>query len=232
MVKNGIKETNPVTYNNISLIHDYNLDPNNREIFLHSYLPDEDEGVNFKSAIILEKNIRYLNSISTDPILIHMHLQGGDYTDMLGMYDTITSSNSKIAILAYSKAESCSSILLQAADYRVMMPNTYMLIHYGSVSIEDHSTAAVSVMEWNARESEKMISIFAEKCMATGTIAEERNWKKLMAHKHIKSQLAQKGDWILDAEEAIYYGFADAVFGKNNLKKIDQIKNTLKRKTR
>lgn len=219
------------TLSELNNIHDYSIDTKNREIFLHSYYWDgsEDTGVDYRSALILEKNLRYLNTISEDPILIHMHIQGGDYSDLLGMYDAIKLSPSKIGILAYSKSESCSSIILQAADYRVLMPSTYMLIHYGSISIEDHSKAAVSVMEWNQRESDKMITTFAEKCMATGAIAKERNWKLMMAKKHIAVQLAQKGDWILDAEEAVYHGFADAIFGKGKLQTVENIKSILKK---
>ena len=64
-------------------IHTYSLDTKNREIFLHSYMSDSDEesGVDYRSAVMFEKNMRYLNLLSNDPILIHMHLPGGDWED-------------------------------------------------------------------------------------------------------------------------------------------------------
>jgi ATP-dependent protease ClpP protease subunit len=108
------------TTDEIQIIHSYGLDVKNREIYLHSYLGDEDEGgVDYRSAIVFEKNIRYLNLISNDPIFIHMHLPGGDWEDCLGIYDTIKHSRSKTIILAYSKVQSASSIIFQAADTRV-----------------------------------------------------------------------------------------------------------------
>lgn len=214
----------------IEHIHNFNIDINNREIFLHSYMPDspEEEGVDYKCAVIFEKNIRYLNQISSEPILVHMHLPGGDWQDCMGMYDTIKFSKSKIIILAYAKVESASSVILQAAHARVLMPNTNVLIHYGSISIDgEHTKAASSSIQWNDRESDKMVDIFSDRCMES-IIAKEKNWKKMMAKKHIMSQLANKGDWILTAEESVHYGFADGVLGSKKYPTIDSLKTKKK----
>ena len=43
--------------------------------------------------------------------------------------------------------------------------------------------------------------------------------------KHIMSQLDNKSDWILNAEEAVYYGFADGVLGDRKFSTIDKLKN-------
>lgn len=211
-------------------IHNLNIDLRNREIYLHSALDsDEESGVDFRSAIIFEKNIRYLNSISNEPILVHMHLPGGVWEDCFAIYDTIKMSRAKIGILAYTKVESASSVLIQAAPVRVLMPNSYMLIHYGSLSIDNEHKAAMSNLQWNELETEKMIDIFAERC-STSSIAQEKNWKKMMAKKHINGQLANKSDWILTANEAVYYGFADGVFGIKPYDSIESIKQLLKKK--
>ena len=90
------KENDPELYN----IHTYNISIKNRELYLHSYYEIEDEsGVDFRSAITFEKNVRYLNSISIEPIIVHMHLPGGVWGDCMGIYDTIRSSQSKIIIV-------------------------------------------------------------------------------------------------------------------------------------
>ena len=46
--------------NDLNLIHSYNIDTKNREIYLHSYLSDSDEesGVDYRSAVVFEKNLR------------------------------------------------------------------------------------------------------------------------------------------------------------------------------
>jgi ATP-dependent protease ClpP protease subunit len=217
--------TNTSIDNQINDIHNFNVDVKNREMYLHSYIDTEEEGgVDYRSAVIFEKNIRYLNTLSYDPILVHMHLPGGDWQDCLGMYDSIRTSKAKVIILAYAKAESSSSFLFQSADLRILMPNTNMMIHYGSFSMDaEHSKAAAAGIQWNEKECEKMIDIFTDRCMES-EMAKQKNWKKMMARKHIISQLANKCDWILTANEAVEYGFADGVLGSKKYPNVELLK--------
>lgn len=212
-------------------IHHYGLDIENREIYLHSHLgEDETEpGVDYRSAINFEKNLRYLNLMGDDPILIHMHICGGDWEDCLGIYDAIKLSKAKTAIIAYAKASSASSVILQAPNLRIIMPNVNTLIHYGSISLDsEHSKAAASSVKWNENECDKMVDIFVERCMSS-TMAKEKKWKKLIARKHIQSQLANKCDWILTAHEAVNYGFADGILGDSQYPTLDHVKRKLKK---
>jgi ATP-dependent protease ClpP protease subunit len=221
----------PNKENDISYLHDHNIDIQNREIYLHSYLGESDEegGVDYRSSVKFEKNLRYLNLLSLEPILVHMHLPGGDWQDCLGMYDAIKASKADVIILAYAKAESSSSVLLQAADLRILMPNTNVMIHYGSFSVDaEHSKAAAAGIQWNERECDKMVDVFTDRCM-NSSICKEKNWKRMMAKKHIVSQLANKCDWILTSEEALYYGFADGILGSKKFPNIDFLKTYAKR---
>jgi len=164
-----------------------------------------------------------------DPIFIHMHLTGVYWQDCLGMYDAIKNSKAKTIILAYARAESSSSVLLQSADLRILMPNTNVLIHYGSFTLDgEHSKAAASSIKWNEQECDKMVDIFTDRCMQSH-MAKEKNWKRMMAKKHIVSQLANKCDWILTAEEAVSYGFADGILGSKKYPNIDFIKSHIKK---
>lgn len=217
--------TNTSIDNQINDIHNFNIDVKNREVYLHSYIDSQEEGgVDYRSAVIFEKNIRYFNTLSYDPILVHMHLPGGDWQDCLGIYDTIRFSKAKIIILAYAKVESSSSVILQAAPLRILMPNTNVMIHYGSFSMDaEHSKAAAAGIQWNEKECEKMIDIFTDRCMES-EMAKQKNWKKMMARKHIISQLANKCDWILTANEAVDYGFADGVLGSKKYPTMELLK--------
>jgi ATP-dependent protease ClpP protease subunit len=210
----------------LQTLHSYNVDIKNREVYLHSYLSDSDiePGVDYRAAINFEKNLRYLNLLSNDPILVHMHLPGGDWEDCMAIYDTIQKSKSKIVMLAYGKVQSASSVILQAPNLRIIMPNANILIHYGSISLDsEHSKAAASSLRWNEKECDKMIDIFVDRCMQS-TLAQEKNWKRMMAKKHIQSQLANQCDWILTAQEALHYGFVDAIIGDKRYPNIDSLK--------
>lgn len=214
----------------IANMHVYNIDVENRELYLHAPLDNiEESNLDYRSAVIFEKNLRYLNQISLEPILIHMHLPGGEWQDCLGMYDAIKTSKARVIILAYARAESSSSVLLQAADLRILMPNTNVLIHYGSFTLDgEHSKAAASSIQWNEKECDKMVDIFTDRCM-NSMIYKDKNWKRMMAKKHILSQLANKCDWILTADEAVHYGFADGVLGSKKFPNTDYLKTYIKR---
>lgn len=220
--------TNPLTNDLLYNLHEHSLLPDKREIFLHSFIDGEEEsGVDYRSATSLIKNIRYLTSISEDPILIHMHMVGGDWEDCLAMYDTIRLSKVKTTILGYGKIQSSSGVLFQAANKRIMMPNATVLIHYGSISLDsEHSKAAASSVEWNEKESDKMIDIFVNRCLKS-PIAKEKNWKNSshIVKKHITGQIKNRCDWILNADEAVYYGFADGILGSRKYPDIESLKN-------
>lgn len=208
----------------INAIHSYGLDIKNREIYLHSYIADDnDSGVDYRSAITFEKNLRHLCLLSSDPILIHMHLPGGDWEDCLSIYHTIKHCKCKTIILAYAKVQSASSIIFQAANTRILMPNVNMLIHYGSITIDDEHKAAISSLQWSERESSKMIDIFVEQWISS-PMSKDKNWKRPFVRKHIESQLANKTDWILNASEAVYYGFADGILGDKKYPNLDSLK--------
>jgi ATP-dependent protease ClpP protease subunit len=218
--------SNNITDIELQSLHSYNIDVKNREIFLHSYIGESeiDPGTDYRSAIFFEKNMRYLNLLSNEPILIHMHMPGGDWEDCMGIFDTIRFSKAKTIMLAYGKLQSASGIIFQAPTYRILMPNVNMLIHYGSISLDgEHSKAAASNLKWNELECDKMVDIFVERCMQ-GSLAKTKNWKKMMAKKHIESQLANKCDWILNANEAVEYGFADGILGEKKFLTIDHLK--------
>jgi ATP-dependent protease ClpP protease subunit len=214
--------------NNIDQIHNFNIDIKQREIFLHSATDsDEEGGVDFRSAISLHKNLRYLNSISYDPIVIHMHIPGGEWCDCMSMYDSIRLSPSPVGIIVYSRAESSGSIILQAADLRIMMPSSYTLIHYGTSFVDGDHKVAISNLEWSQKEAGRMVDIFTDKMMPSPLI-KEKKWRRINAKKHIMSQLDNKADWILYPDQCIYYGFADGVLGVDNFSTIDDIKKYLK----
>jgi len=214
-----------ITDQKLNHLHDYNIDPLNREIYLHSFINSDnnEDGVDYRVAIVFEKNMRYLNLLSNDPILIHMHLPGGVWGDCMGIYDTMKLSKSKTIIIAYGSVESASSIILQAADLRILMPNTNVLIHYGSISVDNDHKAALSWVQWSEKETKKMLDIFTDKCY-NSKLSKERVWKKHSVKKYISSQLSQKSDWFLNADEAVYNGFADGILGQTPYSTIENIK--------
>lgn len=203
---------NPVLSDVVNDIHLHGIDIKNREIFLHNFNAGEDNpGVDYRMAHNFIKNIRILENLSKEPILIHLHSIGGSWNDGIAIFDAIKSCNCYITILVHGQAESMSSVILQAADYRVMMPNSYFMCHYGSTEVVGNHLDVHNYMNHEKSISEKMFEIYAEKCIAGDFF---KNKFKQPTIEKIKTFLKNKfknGDWYLSSTDAIDYGFADSI---------------------
>ena len=197
-------------------IHSYGLNVKNREIFLHNFLGSNDEanpGVEFRMASVFLKNIKILEHISHDPITIYMNSVGGEWADGMLIYDAIQLSKCYVTTVVYAQAESMSSIILQAADERVLSPNSYFMPHYGST---DAGGEYLSVQNWVKFEKyicDVMFNIYAQKCYKGKFFKDKYGGTKETIPK-VTSWLRTKlknGDWYIDAKEAIHYGFADKI---------------------
>lgn len=194
-------------------IHQHNIDIANREIYLYNFnAVDENPGVDYRMAQNFIKNIRILDSVSHDDILIHMHSVGGSWFDGMAIFDAIKMSKSHVTILVYGQAESMSGIILQAADHRVMAPNAYFMSHYGSQSFDGDYLSYQNIQKFEQKNAETMFNIYAERCVK-GQFFKNLFKKNITPSKvkdYLKEQL-KNGDWYISAEEAVNYGFADEV---------------------
>jgi ATP-dependent protease ClpP protease subunit len=210
----------------ISDVHTYNLDIANREIYLHGYIGnlDEDPGVEYRMATNLYKNIRLLDTISNEPILIHMHSIGGNWSDGMAIYDAISLCKSYITIVAYGQAESMSSIILQAADKRVLTPNSHFMLHFGSLDCSGDHLSAHNFARMDKRNTEIMLDIYSTGCLKSAYFKEK--YSDLNSEK-VKNYLKRKlkdGDWYLNAKDAVHYGFADYVLDTRKCKDLESLK--------
>ena len=210
----------------ISDVNTYGIDVKNREIFLHSYIggKEEEPGVDYRMTAMFYKNLRLLDGVNQEPIIIHMHSVGGSWYDGMAIYDAITVAQSYVTIIVYGQAESMSSIILQAADERVMMPHAYFMCHFGSTGYEGNHLDVQRAMAFEKKECEAMLDIYAER-MITGQYMKD-SYTSLTTEK-VKNFLKRKlkdGDWYLNAEESVYYGFADNVLESKKYPNIYSLK--------
>ena len=208
-------------------VHNFSLDAESREIFLNSHVSDEAEepGVDWRMATKLNKNIRLLTSgaRSDQPILIHMHTVGGNWEDGLAIYDIIKScTNTHITILAYAHARSMSSIILQAADTRIFMPNTVWLMHMGDMGFDGQAQSFEAEAEWAKKDHDRMLDIYVESAYDSDAY---RGKSKKQVKNFIDKGLRLKQEWYMSARDAIEHGYGDAVFGDAGHENMEVIKN-------
>lgn len=210
----------------ISDVNTYGLDCKNREIYLHPYIgnTDEDPGVDYRMAGIFYKNIRLLDTINQDPIVIHMHSVGGSWGDGMVIFDSIAIAQSFVTVIVYGQAESMSSIILQAADVRVMMPSSYFMCHYGTSGYEGNYLDVQKAAVFEKRDMETMMDIYAGNVVRGEYMRESYTNPNEEKVKNFLKRKMKDGDWYLNAEEAVYYGFADHVLGSDRYPHIDSLK--------
>jgi ATP-dependent protease ClpP protease subunit len=193
--------------------HSYGVDMKNREIYLHGHHGsfEEDPGVDYRMASTFIKNIRSLDIANQQAIIVHMHSVGGNWGDGMAIYDAISLCRSHVTVLVYGQAESMSGIILQAADLRVMMPNSYFMSHYGSTEISGDFLNAHNEAKYDQAIADRMFEIYSEQCVEGAFF--QKHYKHTTVDKvnNFLRRRMKSGDWYLTADEAVHYGFSDHV---------------------
>ncbi len=193
-------------------IHELGLDIENSEVYLNgdSLVKDEEPGVDYRMATTFIKNLNILK-LHQKPITIHMNTMGGDWQYGMAIYDAIKHYPYITTIINHSWARSMSSIILQAADKRVMMPHSSFMAHLGTGLYDGHYLTAQASAAWDKRTEDVMYGIYAQRMI------KHQTWQNTNIDSiklSIRDKLRENGDWWLNAEETIYFGLADRIYGK------------------
>jgi ATP-dependent protease ClpP protease subunit len=195
---------------NIENLHDYNIDVTNRTI----YFPQtkDTESVNQFAVASFCKNLDYLTNLNNEPINIQMYaVEGGCWYSGMVMYEYIKNCPCQISIYSYSLLCSMGTIILQAADTRYVSSAMQFMVHFGSTEYAGEVLAVRSYAEFSKNGHNKMIDIYAEKCQHSEFFSDYTPSK---VKSYLRSRIKNKGDWWMDAEEAVKYGFADTIITK------------------
>ena len=144
-----------------------NVDTLNRTIYLGSIPNSEniESGVDAFMAESLIKSMYLLETQNHEPITILMNNPGGDFFHGLAIYDCIKGAKSHCTIKTYGYAMSMGSMILQAADHRIMTPNSKFMIHYGYDSQEDNVRTVVKWIDESKRLAYFMENVYLEMMM-------------------------------------------------------------------
>ena len=206
-------------------IHNFGINADTRELFLSPEdVENEQSQIDHHVAKEIIKNISFLNSQNDKPIIIHMCSCGGSWEYGLAIYDSVKSSVSEVYIVAYAHARSMSSIILQAGDYRILSPNTYVMIHEGTDAYEGSNRGLIAHAKQAAKSCEIMLDIYVDRCNM-GPYFTHRQLSDLQIRNFLKKQMRNHQEWYLSASEAIDYGFADYILGDDNCPILGEIIN-------
>jgi ATP-dependent Clp protease protease subunit len=70
-------------------------------------------------------------------ILIVVNSEGGEEVAGYALYDAVTMCKNMVIVEVYGELASIGVLLLQAADIRRMSPNSYLMLHSGTIPVDD-----------------------------------------------------------------------------------------------
>jgi len=181
--------------NILSQVHNENIDMRRRIIWIHGSVDES----NFEK---FSKNMHMLEQTSGE-ITIRLCSEGGHVSYGWGIYDLILLSKNYIKVIVESKCESMATVILQAADERIMLPNSRMMIHVGTEEYaEQHPEDIKRWKEWSEKDEKKTEDIYLKRI---------KEKKPRYTRKQLQSMLTF--DTILNPKQAIELGLADKVYG-------------------
>lgn len=190
----------------LSDYYDYGIDINNRIVYMGSenYTWDDAEtGVDHLMAEKIIKSLTLLDLQAPDgdkPITIIMNNPGGDVYHGMAIFDAIKSCRNEITVIVYGHAMSMGSIILQAADKRVLAPHATVMIHDGTDGSYGHTQNLLRRAQEAKRIIKMIDNIFLEKMKAKNPKMTRAEVRKL-----------QLFDKYFSAQEAVAIGLADEV---------------------
>lgn len=169
-------------------------------------MKDDDEDILVKSREIfafgeidsdfakkLSKDICHLRALKKDPLTIYLSSPGGEAEFGLGLYDLIQSLEFHVTIIGLGEVASAATVVLQAADKRILTANTIMLLHGLTISAENTIPNLETFLKTSKFSQECMLDIYASRSNLTKA--------------NLKSRLQR--DWYLSSNEALELGFID-----------------------
>lgn len=201
----------------ITQIHDYDVDLQSNHIYLmgvdnYSYGSDntEEPGVEHIMASRFIRNMNLCMRVNQDmPIVIHLKSSGGSYEEGMAIYDMIKSCPYMVTILSYTHARSMSSIILQAANKRVLMPSSYFMFHDGTIDVGGTVKQVESFVEFGKGATKTMLDIYSKSMKAQGKLS---HLSEAKIQKWLRDQMNAKEDVYMTSKDTVDYGLADEVF--------------------
>jgi ATP-dependent protease ClpP protease subunit len=207
-----------ISTDNIFDIHNHDLDYKTNTIFLYGreeYAQGNDEplnepGVDYMLANRFLRNLHILShKEGNEPILIRMKTCGGWWEEGMAIHNAIWMCPKQVIILNETHARSMSSLIFQAADKRVMMPDSCFMFHDGTIGGE----GTIKQMRAHFQQSEladvRMQGIYVAAMKKKGKFSK---WSEKRILEMLRSEMDKKEDVFISAKETVQWGLADEIF--------------------
>jgi len=198
-----------ITHDDVDKFFEYGIHIPTRTIYAGSTAvvdgTDQETGTDYQMAEYLTKGLWILDHAAPagdQPIKVVMNNLGGDEFHMFAMFDAIKRCLNHVTVLGTGYVMSAGSLIFQAADDRVLSPNAYMMIHYGTWGIHDHPKITRAWTKAGEKMDQKIARMYLERIQ-----------EKLPHYTYEQVDKLLDFDTILTAQEAVDLGLADRIEG-------------------
>ena len=102
-----------------------------------------------------------------------------------------------------------SSVILQAADSRLLCPNSYVLLHWGTLALNGSHRSVIAHAKFAEAREDRFLNVYAERMAGS----EKWNaWGLGKIREELRKDLAFNGDLLLTPPQAIGRGLADGIY--------------------
>jgi len=145
------------------------------------------------------KLLKFLDKTQGE-ITISLDSEGGDVNLGLAAHDVIKNCENGVTIIVEGVAMSMGSIILQAADKRVITKNSRIMIHRGDVCLEGNLNDVKKDLEETLILDKMCVDIYYERILERNPDFKRAKLEKMMDSNH-----------YISAEEALELGFVDDI---------------------
>lgn len=174
------------------ILIEHDLDIRGRIVYVQD---DIDEEVSSKFI----KLIKYLDK-TAGAIEVVLNSGGGCVTSGLAMHDAIKACNNPVTIKAYGRVMSIASVILQAADTRIMAPFCRMMIHRGETEIVGDFNNVKKAMKEEEELDKILCDIYFDKMSEENPAFKRNQLEKMM-----------DVDSYFSAQQALELGLIDEI---------------------
>lgn len=198
-------------------MHEYGVDTRHFVIYLQGIEDDPEEGftepgVEFRMANRFIKNLHILVGISAEkPITVSMKTNGGIWEEGMAMYDAMLAAPNPITVINHTHARSMSSLVLQAANKRIMMPHSTFMLHEGTFAIDGTWKQVQTGVKFAQASHRQMMAVYTDAIKRTPHSSMHK-WGRARILKWLRDELDMTEEVYMLPDETVKAGFADSMF--------------------
>lgn len=163
------------------------------------------EEIDRESADSFIKRLHFLDNFKTGTITVRFGTEGGCVINGLRMYHALRSLKNHVRGIIDGECSSMGTVIIQGFDERLMLPDSFLMLHVGEQSISGHPKNNENWLNLYKHLDKRCYEIYLEKI----NDKQKEKKKKKLTLKELQTML--EFDTIMLPEKVVSMGLADGI---------------------